>query len=146
MNVIFDRKRPCLLSNTLAPPKLGTEATTSSEHNKSQPQLDSSYLAHPTAVPSVSLLIVHIMAQDPVQLTAQAKKAYSSGASRSFLNPLTWFISKTDSLENAAELYVKAAAAYRAKRAMREAGMAYEKVPSPFLFPSFSLRPHCTTY
>ena len=84
------------------------------------------------------------MAQDPVQFIAQAKKAYSSTGSR--YNPLTWFTSKTDSLENAAELYVRAAAAYRAKRAMREAGMAYEKVPIPFPFSPFSLRQHCITY
>ena len=85
------------------------------------------------------------MAQDPVQLIAQAKKAYSNTGG-SLLKPSTWLSSKTDSLENAAELYVRAAAAYRAKRAMREAGMAYEKVPLPFPFPPFSMRPHCITY
>lgn len=62
------------------------------------------------------------MAQDPVQLLAQADKAYS-GAGSGF----SFFGSRTEKYENAAELYIKAASAYRAKRAMREAGMAYEK-------------------
>lgn len=84
------------------------------------------------------------MAQDPVQLIAQAEKAYDSADSRWFINK--WIGSKTEKLENAAELYTRAAAAYRAKRGMREAGMAYEKVPSP-LTPLRSIRAHtCTTY
>ena len=81
------------------------------------------------------------MAQDPVQLLSQADKAYSSAGSG-----FSFFGSKTDKFENAAELYIKAGGAYRLQQAGREAGMAYEKVPLP-LFPSLSFlqRPHCNS-
>lgn len=66
------------------------------------------------------------MAQDPVQLLSQADKAYSSAGSG-----FSFFGSKTEKFENAAELYIKAGGAYRLQQAGREAGMAYEKVPLP---------------
>ncbi|CAD6592535.1 MAG: vesicular-fusion protein S17 [Alectoria sarmentosa] len=62
------------------------------------------------------------MARDPVQLLAQADKAYSSADSG-----FSWFGSRTEKYENAAELYISAAGAYRLQQAGQEAGMAYEK-------------------
>ena len=111
---------------------------------KVKPSLVASDLTYPIAIPIVSLNILHIMAQDPVQLIAQADKAYSSAGSGWNWRSLTG--SKTDNLENAAELYIRAAAAYRAKRAMRDAGNAYEKVSVPdrfdsIPFPPLSVRP-----
>ena len=82
------------------------------------------------------------MTQDPAQLLAQADKAYSS-ASSSF----SFFGSKIEKLENAANLYKNAAIAYKRnaggnqkdeditperKEAGRQAGMAFEKVLLPF--------------
>lgn len=79
-----------------------------------------------------------MMAQDPVQLLAQADKACSSVGS----GFSSWFgSSRTDKFENAAELYIKAGAAYRRQGLGREAGMAYEKVA--FLFGSLSSRLKC---
>ena len=79
------------------------------------------------------------MSQDPVQLLSQADKAYSSAGSG-----FSFFGSKTEKFENAADLYIKAGGAYRLQQAGREAGMAYEKVASPALLsfsaPSISLR------
>lgn len=78
---------------------------------------------HLTLIPIDSLTVPHTMSQDPVQLLSQADKAYSNAGSG-----FSFFGSRTEKYENAAELYIKAASAYRAKRAMWEAGMAYEKV------------------
>lgn len=66
------------------------------------------------------------MNRDPVQLLAQADKAYASAGSG-----FGWFGSKTEKFENAAELYISAGGAYRLQQAGQEAGMAYEKVPLP---------------
>ena len=78
------------------------------------------------------------MAQDPVQLLSQADKAYSSAGSG-----FSFFGSKTDKFENAAELYIKAGGAYRLQQAGREAGMAYEKVALAFPLPVTSpVSPH----
>ncbi len=74
------------------------------------------------------------MPQDPVQLLSQADKAYASAGSG-----WSFFGSRTDKFENAAELYIKAGGAYRLQQAGREAGMAYEKVI--FSFPSTPLPP-----
>ena len=80
------------------------------------------------------------MSQDPVQLLSQADKAYSSAGSG-----FSFFGSKTEKFENAAELYIKAGGAYRLQQAGREAGMAYEKVSiSSFCFRPPQQCPLCT--
>ncbi|KAI9810237.1 MAG: vesicular-fusion protein S17 [Pycnora praestabilis] len=63
------------------------------------------------------------MAQDPVQLTAQADKTVQSAQSGfSFFGG-----GKTDKYEHAAELYTNAASAFKLQKNYREAGSAYEK-------------------
>ena len=87
------------------------------------------------------------MAQDPARLLAQADKAYSNIGSGSWWNPTKWFGSNTEKHENAAELYVKAAVAYRVQNKGLESGRAYEKVQfllSFFCHPPPPLRPDDT--
>lgn len=99
------------------------------------------HLVYPKSIPSIPLTVAPKMARDPVQLLAQADKAYASAGSG-----FGWFGSKTEKFENAAELYISAGGAYRLQQAGQEAGMAYEKValPSPPLL--FPLRPHRTLF
>ena len=72
--------------------------------------------------------VSHMMAQDPARLLAQADKAYSSIGSGSFFGFFKLFGSNTEKYENAAELYVKAAVAYRVQNKGLDSGRAYEKV------------------
>ena len=83
------------------------------------------------------------MAQDPARLLAQADKAYSSIGSGLFATTGRWFGvgPSDDKYEDAAELYVKAAVAYRVQNKGRESGLAYEKVLSSFPFLVFSCHP-----
>ena len=80
------------------------------------------------------------VAPDPAKLLAQADKAYSSVGS----GFSSWFGSRTDKLEDAAELYIKAGAAYRRQGMGLEAGRAYEKVALILFF--LSSRPNCTLF
>ena len=89
------------------------------------------HIVYPTSIPSIILTVAPKMARDPVQLLAQADKAYSSADSG-----FSWFGSRTEKYENAAELYISAGGAYRLQQAGQEAGMAYEKVALPSLSPA----------
>ena len=66
------------------------------------------------------------MSQDPNALLSQANKA-ASNASGGF----SFFGGKTEKLENAVELYTKAANAFRIQQNGIEAGRAYEQVQTP---------------
>ena len=81
------------------------------------------------------------MAPDPVRLLAQADQAYSSAGSG-----FSWFGSKTEKFENAADLYIKAGAAFRVNREYQKAGLAYEKVLVPFHCTLFRLQLLCTPF
>ncbi len=120
--------------------RLGNEAA--DEYSSTQRHCTASitqHLASPAFVLTRYLIIAHPMAQDPVRTLAEADKAYSS-ASTGF----SWFGSKTEKLENAAELYIKAGAAFRVHKEYQKAGMAYEKVLVPFHCTLFSLQSLCT--
>ena len=66
------------------------------------------------------------MSQDPNALLAQANKAASNAGSG-----FSFFGGKTEKLENAVDLYTRAANAFRLQQYGIEAGKAYEQVHLP---------------